>query len=220
MFFDMRYKKGGVRYDARYAEGVLIGLGHAMEGAQGLRDYPVEACTEAFKSQIRNDRVREDFRTKILPSLSDPLKRISDRLHLSSSLPFEETWRGGPDLVISYFSPTIIMPQGGKKIYISDTIANFGDEPSEPTLTRYYLSADRILDPKTDWMIGEREIGSLGPGETIENRMQTYTVPSDLPQGTYHVRICADATDTLVELNEFNNCPEYQGGLSFEAILK
>ncbi|TLY39632.1 MAG: hypothetical protein E6K58_13155 [Nitrospirae bacterium] len=118
----------------------------------------------------------------------------------------EVTWSGGPDLVVPLFAPPLLKSEGGKTVFITEWTSNLGSLPSSRSITRYFISADAQLDPATAQVIGERAIPALAPGERSEGGTVTFTLPSNVPAGVYHLAACADAGMTVGELNEDNNC--------------
>jgi hypothetical protein len=206
-FFDMRYRRlHGSRYDERYAEAILIALERAMKRKGWLGDIAVKECTEAFKSQIRNTKVNEDFFSQIYPNLSSAQKDIADRLLLTISLPFDDTWRDGPDLTVESLFPPLIMAKGGSEIPIMDITVNGGDVSARPSVTQYYLSEDPAIDPVIDLLIGERAVPLLGPGESSDSGAKRFVLPAYLTEGLYFLGACADGSEAVKELNELNNC--------------
>lgn len=118
----------------------------------------------------------------------------------------EVTWSGGPDLMIPLFVPPIIKSAGGRPIFITEITKNTGTIAAGPSITRYFISDDPVIEPTVDRPLGERMIPALEPGqssEVIEFKLQ---IPNDIPAGTYYCGACADADDTVVELDEGNNC--------------
>ncbi|MEA3435269.1 MAG: CARDB domain-containing protein, partial [Thermodesulfobacteriota bacterium] len=56
------------------------------------------------------------------------------------------------------------------------------------------------------FVIGQRDVPALGPGESNESRVLEFQLPDNLSEGTYYCKACADADKTVVELDEDNNC--------------
>jgi hypothetical protein len=85
-FFDMRYEDlYGARYDARYAEALLVGVDRTLQwvdskGAESAGSVPLERCTAAFQSQVGDLRVRSTFTSAVLPRLSPRQKDLAARL--------------------------------------------------------------------------------------------------------------------------------------------
>lgn len=115
-------------------------------------------------------------------------------------------WSGGPDLVVPLFIPPFIEVEGGDSIELQDRTANLGSVAVGESITRYFLSEDAVVDPGTDFVLGERTVPALQPGEEHEGPVQTETVPANLSLGEYYLAACADAPATVVELEEQNNC--------------
>jgi hypothetical protein len=86
-------------------------------------------------------------------------------------------WSGGPDLTIPFFSPPLLITKGGKKFYMSEKTQNIGNVIASASVTRYYISANPILDVTTAQVIGERSIPALQPGKSdkINHRVFTHT---------------------------------------------
>ncbi len=115
-------------------------------------------------------------------------------------------WTGGPDLVIKLFVPPVINTGPGQSIPITEITGNTGSTPAGPSVTRYFLTNNPIPDPTRDQSLGERPVPPLNPGESSQSTGIRLTLPDGLPTGTYRLGACADADQTVVELNEMNNC--------------
>jgi hypothetical protein len=118
-------------------------------------------------------------------------------------------WSGGPDLVVPFFSPPLLITQGGKKFYMSEETKNIGNVKAPPSVTRYYISTAPIIDVTTAQaaqVIGERSIPELQPGKSDSINQRVFYIPKNLLAGTYYLAACADANNTVVELDETNNC--------------
>lgn len=131
----------------------------------------------------------------------------------------EVTWSGGPDLVVPLFIPPLIESEGGAPVSVRDRTANIGSVASGPSITRYFFSEDPVVDPATDVVLGERPVPALQPGEQSESIDLTFSVPSGLPEGLYHLAACADAPASIVELEEQNNCSFSQLRTSISVVL-
>ncbi len=117
------------------------------------------------------------------------------------------TWTGGPDLVIPLFVPPFIESKGGNTFFITDTTANIGSTLAGPSTTGFFLSeTPPPFDITTARFIGERAVPQLAPNEKNTVQEITFTIPNDLPAGTYHLVGCADTRLEIVELDEDNNC--------------
>ena len=128
----------------------------------------------------------------------------------------------GANLLIDSFTtalsgtlPTVYM---GESFNVTDTTMNGpGSIPPPstelPSITGFYLFPDSTLT----WgdiragnaiEIGRRDIPTLtgaGP-ESSSTATTTVTIPSsNIPEGTYYLYVCADATEVIFERNEDNN---------------
>lgn len=110
------------------------------------------------------------------------------------------------DLAVAFFRPPVIVTEAGKTIFVTDRTTNLGNLPSPPSVTRYFLSGVEPVDPLTATVVGERQVGALEPDEDNDGPSIAITVPSGFPPATYFMAACADADETIVELNEENNC--------------
>lgn len=119
----------------------------------------------------------------------------------------EVTWDSGPDLVIAHLGPRLVITQAGDAIFVTEATANNGElKAASSSVTRYYLSPDPVFDISSAIVFGERQVNPLDPGQISGPVDQRFVVPSNLPQGTYHLTACADADATVAEADEGNNC--------------
>ena len=135
------------------------------------------------------------------------------------------TWSGGPDLAVPLFSPPLLITKGGNKFYMSEETLNIGNVTAPPSVTRYYISAAPIVDVATAQVaqvIGERSIPALQPGKADSINQRVFHIPKNLLAGTYYLAACADADNTVVELDENNNCSfsKIEGHQSFIVPMK
>ena len=109
-----------------------------------------------------------------------------------------------PDLIVSSVTGTQSSYQIGDRINATATIKNNGNASAGSSDVKYYLgtSAD-----KTYKYIEEGEIGSLAAGatETDDINYWGWTIPEDVPAGTYYIWVQADSSSELAESNEQNN---------------
>ena len=110
--------------------------------------------------------------------------------------------RIGPDLAVT----TATGPSSagsGTTVTFSDTTKNLGGATAAATTTRYYLSADQVLDA-TDALMASRAVPVLGPGASHSGSV-TFTLPTSLAVGTYTVIVVADGPGVVAEAGETNN---------------
>ena len=106
------------------------------------------------------------------------------------------------DLVVTAVSAPATAA-AGSAIAVTDTTRNQGTGSADPSVTRFYLSANSALDAG-DVPLGERPVGSLSVGQ-VSSGSTTVTIPASTAGGTYYVIAQADASDVLVETTETNN---------------
>jgi subtilisin family serine protease len=110
--------------------------------------------------------------------------------------------RIGPDLIVSALTaPATAAP--GSTISVSDTTKNQGASPAEPSTTRFYLSANTLLDA-SDVVLGTRAVSLLADGAS-SSASTSLTLPTGTATGTYYILALADAANTVAESIETNN---------------
>ena len=72
------------------------------------------------------------------------------------------------------------------------------------TTTRFYLSLDKILSPRTDVLLTQRVVARFGTGQSI-SASTLATMPVGTTPGTKSVIAVADALNQLAEVNEANS---------------
>ena len=104
----------------------------------------------------------------------------------------------GGDLTVAAL--TVQVQGTGGALVINDTTTNSGGSTVAPSVTRFYLSTDSILDA-SDTMLGERSVPSLDGGVSSGG---TTTVAA-VNAGVYYIIAKADADNVVVETQESNN---------------
>jgi len=118
----------------------------------------------------------------------------------------EVLWSGGPDMVVTVFTPPLLKTVSGNPILVRDITGNIGNVRSGESITRYYLSNTENPDPETSIVIGERLVPALDPDKLTVMSKLTFTAPPNLVDGIYYMAACADANNQIIETNETNNC--------------
>ena len=109
----------------------------------------------------------------------------------------------GPDLSISALSaPTKVAP--GASLTIDDTTLNSGAVPAGPSVTRFYLSLDAVLDA-SDTVLASRPVGTLTANGGFSTGATPVTLPSTITNGAYFILAVADADSSLTETTRANN---------------
>jgi hypothetical protein len=75
-FFDMRWNFMPRRFDARYAEAIVIAI--ANRPASDVVTTGDDYCIEALKSQLANPDVRGKFLKDVYPNLTPPQRAVVD----------------------------------------------------------------------------------------------------------------------------------------------
>ena len=109
----------------------------------------------------------------------------------------------GSDLVVTGF--TVPAKAGaGTPITVSCTIANQGGGPAAASITRFYLSANVLLDGGDVLLTGEDLVPDLAAG-AADTASITLTIPTATAPGTYYIFAKADADNVVLETKETNN---------------
>ena len=93
-------------------------------------------------------------------------------------------------------------PSGGT-VNVSDTVRNQGAGPAAPTITRFYLSLNSVLDASDVALSGHRAVPALLEGQTSTGAT-TLQLPA-VDTGSYWVIAKADGDGSLAETLESNN---------------
>ena len=107
------------------------------------------------------------------------------------------------DLSISSLSAPAGGAGAGDSIVLTETTRNQGGGAADPSLTRFYLSANSIFDGM-DTHLGGRGIAGMEAGASSSGST-TVVIPSDIVAGSWHVIAVADAESTVIESSESNN---------------
>ena len=108
----------------------------------------------------------------------------------------------GGDLVVSSLTAPAT-GGGGLPLIISDTTTNQGAGSIGPSTTKFYLSADGVIDG-SDVLLGAREVGPLDAGASSSGST-TVTVGASTQPGSYYILAKADANGVVAETTEANN---------------
>ncbi|HET7396079.1 MAG TPA: hypothetical protein VFK12_06540, partial [Gammaproteobacteria bacterium] len=116
-------------------------------------------------------------------------------------------WQGGPDYTLDYFEPPIIQWSGTGPIHMQDATKNIGNiAAGVSSITRYYISRTKPVDPNTAEVVHDRVVPPLKPGESNDSGGAMLSLPADLGPGTYFLTACANAKRIVGETNYDNNC--------------
>ena len=108
-----------------------------------------------------------------------------------------------PDVIISAFSAPG-SAAAGSSVTVSVTTKNQGTGTANPSTTRFYISANGVVD-SGDLRIDEvQNVPALGPGIAATLSL-SIGIPSNLAVGNHYLLAKADADDVLFENQENNN---------------
>jgi subtilase family serine protease len=108
-----------------------------------------------------------------------------------------------PDVVVSSFTvPTYV--GAGTTILVSITTKNQGAGAANASTTRFYLSANGLLDAADTLLGGAQIVPALGPG-AVSSASVSIDIPGGLPAGSHYLIANADADNVLTENQEGNN---------------
>jgi subtilase family serine protease len=121
-----------------------------------------------------------------------------------------------PDVVVTAVANPPAVATVGSSFTVTDTTANRGALASTGSVTRFYLSLDRVRNTGDLLLTGTRSVGALAPS-AASTGTTTVTIPATTPAGTYALLACADDTSVNVESSETNNCTAAAGSVSIRA---
>ncbi|MEO5741991.1 MAG: S8 family serine peptidase, partial [Vicinamibacterales bacterium] len=108
-----------------------------------------------------------------------------------------------PDLVIAAFSAPSTAA-AGSLVSVSVTTKNQGTGIANESTTRFYVSANSVLDAGDTRLTETQAVPFLGPGIAATVSM-SIGIPSNLATGSHYLIAKADADDVLFENQEGNN---------------
>jgi subtilisin family serine protease len=108
-----------------------------------------------------------------------------------------------PDLVISSFGGPG-SAAAGLPLAITITTKNQGTGTANASTTRFYISANGVVDAGDIRLDEVQSVPALGPGIAATTSMSV-SIPSNLSVGSHYIIAKADADDVLFENQESNN---------------
>jgi subtilisin family serine protease/subtilase family serine protease len=109
----------------------------------------------------------------------------------------------GPDLVATISSATSPIPAGSTTV-VTNTITNRGGSDAAPSVVRYYLSLNTLLDAADVMLAETRSVEVLIP-DASSTGQTAVTIPAGTAPGFYYVVVQADGGGTVAESSESNN---------------
>jgi hypothetical protein len=110
-----------------------------------------------------------------------------------------------PDLVANAVSNPPATVARRARFPVTDTAQNPGPVGAGASKARYYLSLDQARSPGDRQLAATRNVPALAAGASHSGTVKV-TIPAATPPGAYFVLACADALNTVAEINEANNC--------------
>jgi len=109
----------------------------------------------------------------------------------------------GIDLTVnSIFAPAAT--PAGTSITVNYSIQNIGSSASAQSALKFYLTTDPASPSPSDTLIYQTTIDPIAGGSSFAGAADVM-IYSSLGAGTYYIRAQADAANTNLELNEYNN---------------
>jgi subtilase family serine protease len=109
----------------------------------------------------------------------------------------------GSDLVISAMTVPAVGAPGGA-VTVTETTSNQGTGLAPPSVTRFYLSMNAVLDASDQVLPPLRQVPELA-GNTSSAGSTVVTIPAGTAPGAYYIIARADADNSVTETNETNN---------------
>lgn len=112
----------------------------------------------------------------------------------------------GADLIESAASGSAnVTGAAGDTFSIADTVKNQGSADAGASTTSTFLTTDGTTNFPNS-RLAQRSVGALTAGSSDASPGTTMTLPTNVPDGDYSVRVCADTPGAVPESNESNNC--------------
>ena len=134
-------------------------------------------------------------------------KADADNLIAETQEPNNETGRAikiGPDLIVSSVTMSPSSVAAGAVVTVTDTIVNQGAGAAGPSVTRFYLSINTLLDAADVPLTPGRSVLSIAAGASSAGSTPV-TIPAGTLPRTYYVLAKADGEDGVAESLESNN---------------
>ncbi len=153
-----------------------------------LGTYSVLACADDRAAVVETDEGNNCTVTGVLDTVTGDLA---------------ETVVGDPPAIAPF----------GEPLTVTDTVRNLGTAIARASVTRFYLSLDRLRDNGDIQLDRGRVVPLLRPGSESAGSTAVTLGPA---VGTYYLLACADDTQQVVESDEANNCTASAGRVTIE----
>jgi len=111
----------------------------------------------------------------------------------------------GPDLREASVSNPPSAAKISGSFSVTDVAKNQGLTSAGASVTRYYLSTDKLKSSGDTLLSGSRSVATLLAGQSSTGTISV-SIPSGTAAGIYFLLACADDTRLVSETNETNNC--------------
>lgn len=177
---------------------------------QYIDDDRVETLAAGQKSSEEYDRVfiPEDTPTgyKYILFIADGENSVDESNELNN-LDYERVYIKGittkPDIVVINATTSSSIIKAGYSFHAYCDVKNQGDNTSNSSKLKYYLSTDEYFDV-ADRYLEDDYVGRLDVNE-IDDEEQRLVIPSGLVSGYYYVLFVSDANEDIAESDETNN---------------
>ena len=194
-----RSGNAGADLEVKYAIGGTATSGSDYEAIAESVTIPAGSDTATVTVTAIDDLLQEVDETVSLTIAPDAAYIVSANAGAAVTIQSDELIS---DLIVSSFSaPT--RAAAGQTISLTDTTKNQGKGAAEPTLTRFYLSANSTYDA-SDLLLGSREVPALASGASHSGSL-TVTIPASTLGGTWSIIARADGEEVQFESSETNN---------------
>ncbi|MEO1529209.1 MAG: S8 family serine peptidase [Planctomycetota bacterium] len=114
------------------------------------------------------------------------------------------------DLVGNSFTIDQASGVRGEDIDVRYSVSNLGAGPTYAGDVEFYLSADGVIDPVADVLLGSADLDGILAGATSDEQSITFTLPENADSfwqaaGPYTIGMIVDAAGTVTESDESNN---------------
>ena len=123
---------------------------------------------------------------------------------------------GPVDLVVTALSAPPVTARLNDTFTMIETVTNQGAAGAAASLTRFYLSLDKLRSGSDPLLKGARAVPALA-GAASSAGTTSLSISASTPAGVYYVLACADDQFAVAEGNEGNNCTASQTTLTVTA---
>ena len=186
--------------EVKFSVGGTATPGSDYETIGGSVTIPAGQASAEISVTAIDDLLAELDETVVLTISQDPAYIVSGSATATVTIQSDELLS---DLVVSSLSVPAAGGGAGQSIVLTETTKNQGAGAADPSLTRFYISANSSYNDG-DVMIGGRTIEGLAPGASSSGST-TVTIPEGTAVGSWYIIAKADGEGAVVESSETNN---------------